>query len=92
MKKQQIHRAICGSSGRPLKIGEIEIPCYVLEDGRRVLSGRGMQGALAICPEALAFLEQRDIETHVDDTPAAVERYNELAAAARVGGLFHSTC
>lgn len=29
-----------------LHIGDITIPCYVLEDGRRVLSGRGMQGAL----------------------------------------------
>lgn len=34
--------------GRPLRIGEIKIPCYVLENGTRVLSGRGMQAALAI--------------------------------------------
>lgn len=31
-----------------LKVGEINIPCFVLEDGRRVLSGRGMQGALGL--------------------------------------------
>lgn len=29
-----------------LKIGDILIPCYVLIDGRRVLSGRGLQDAL----------------------------------------------
>lgn len=29
-----------------LKFGEIEVPCYVLEDGRRVLSTRGMMAAL----------------------------------------------
>jgi P63C domain. len=29
-----------------LHIGDITIPCYVLKDGRRVLSGRGMQSAL----------------------------------------------
>ena len=29
-----------------LHLGEFAIPCYVLEDGRRVLSGRGMQEAL----------------------------------------------
>lgn len=41
-------RATHGSPDRPLKIGDIEIPCYVLEDGTRVLSGRGMQTALAL--------------------------------------------
>src|SRR5690242_10882142 len=35
-----------GSPDRPLRIGEAEIPCYVLEDGRRVLSQRGLQAAL----------------------------------------------
>lgn len=31
-----------GSDDHPLRVGEIEIPCYVLEDGRRVLVQRGM--------------------------------------------------
>lgn len=34
-------RATHGSSDHPLVIGDIEIPCYVLEDGTRVLSQRG---------------------------------------------------
>jgi hypothetical protein len=42
----QIKKAICGSPRSPLIIGDIRIPCYVLEDGTRVLSGRGMQTAL----------------------------------------------
>ncbi len=29
-----------------LKVGDIVIPCFILKDGRRVLSGRGMQTAL----------------------------------------------
>jgi len=29
-----------------LDLGGIKLPCYVLEDGTRVLSGRGMQDAL----------------------------------------------
>ncbi len=41
-------RATHGSSDRPLKIGDLEIPCYVLEGGTRVLSGRGMQAALGL--------------------------------------------
>lgn len=31
-------QAVCGSPDRPLKIGDTEIQCYVLEDGTRVLS------------------------------------------------------
>jgi hypothetical protein len=41
-------RATHGSSERPLKIGNIEIPCYVLEDGTRVLSQRGVVGGLGM--------------------------------------------
>src|SRR5947209_13278221 len=34
---QSIVQAIHGSADHPLKIADLEIPCYVLEDGRRVL-------------------------------------------------------
>lgn len=47
MKKEKILKAIYGSDKNPLKIGNLEIPCYVLEDGTRVLSRRGMDKALA---------------------------------------------
>ncbi len=35
-------QVIAGASDRPLIIGNIEIPCYVLEDETRVLSQRGV--------------------------------------------------
>lgn len=38
--------AIHGSADHPLKIGSLEIPCYVLEDGKRVLVQNGMLTAL----------------------------------------------
>ncbi len=41
-------KATYGSPDRPLKIGDLQIPCYVLEDGRRVLAQRGMVSALGI--------------------------------------------
>jgi hypothetical protein len=37
-----------GSIDRPLRIGDIEIPCYVLEDGRRVLVQTGVIGAMGM--------------------------------------------
>lgn len=39
-------RAEFGADDRPLRIGEIIIPCYVLDDERRVLTFGGMQDAL----------------------------------------------
>jgi len=46
MNKVKVLKAICGAPDRPLKIGEIEIPAYVLEDGTRVLSRIGMIRAI----------------------------------------------
>ena len=42
----EIKRATHGSDDHPIRIGDIEIPCYVLEDETRVLSLRGMLGGL----------------------------------------------
>ena len=57
-----------------------------------VVLSRGMDLALRTCPETLALLEARGIPVHVEETRAAVGRYNELAETTAVGGLFHSTC
>jgi hypothetical protein len=43
-----IKEATHGSEDHPLKIGNIEIPCYVLEDETRVLSQRGTMGGLSL--------------------------------------------
>jgi len=48
MPSNKTLRATHGSADRPLKIGDLEIPCYVLENGTRVLSGRGVQTALGL--------------------------------------------
>lgn len=37
-----------GASDRPLRIGDIEIPCYVLADGTRVLAQRGLQSGIGL--------------------------------------------
>lgn len=41
-------QATYGAPDRPLRIGGIEIPCYVLADGRRVLAQRGMQAGIGM--------------------------------------------
>ena len=40
--------AAYGAGDRPVRIGDIEIPCYVLADGRRVLVQRGMQAGIGL--------------------------------------------
>lgn len=40
--------AIFGSTDSPLRIGDIEIPCYVLDDRRRVLVQRALQAAIGM--------------------------------------------
>ena len=46
--KEILPEAICGRPDRPVKIGDLEIPCYVLSDGTRVLHQRGMVSALGM--------------------------------------------
>ncbi len=65
----------------------------LLDNGSEVIVlSRGMLLALRTCPETLALLEAEKVTVHVQETRAAVKRYNALAAELPVGGLFHSTC
>ncbi|PQA71678.1 hypothetical protein C3731_20525 [Brucella oryzae] len=45
-ERKGMAKAVYGDESRPLKIGDIEIPCFVLEDERRVLTTGGMQTAM----------------------------------------------
>jgi len=57
-----------------------------------VILSRGMLLALQTRAETLALLKAENVSVYVEETRAAVERYNTLAAELPVGGLFHSTC
>jgi len=46
MKDNPPPKAICGDFSRPLIIGDVEIPCFVLEDGTRVLTQYGFYRAI----------------------------------------------
>lgn len=47
-KPAKVLRATHGSADHPLRIGDVEIPCFVLEDGTRVLSQGGFSGAVGM--------------------------------------------
>ena len=70
-------KVIAGAPDRPLVIGDIEIPCYVLEDETRVLSQRGMLSGVGLgrggskqatgvprIAEFIGRLEEKGIETN----------------------------
>jgi hypothetical protein len=44
--EKHVPKADYGSPDRPLKVGDLEIPCYVLDDGRSVITQTGMLSAL----------------------------------------------
>ena len=52
-------KATHGSADHPLKLGDVEITCYVLEDGTRVLSQRGLQTSLGMSVSGGSGGEQR---------------------------------
>lgn len=54
-----IKQATHGSDDHPLKIGQIEIPCYVLDDETRVLSQRGLQTGIGMSVSGGASGAQR---------------------------------
>jgi hypothetical protein len=45
---RRLPKATHDSADHPLRIGDIEIKCYVLEDGRRVLAQRGLQNGIGM--------------------------------------------
>lgn len=52
-------KATHGSAEHPLRLGDVAIPCYVLEDGTRVLSQRGLQTSLGMSISGGSGGEQR---------------------------------
>jgi len=66
---KELPRATHGSVDHPLIIGDAEIQCYVLEDGRRVISQRGMNAALKRA-EAGAISRRRPVEDDAGNLPS----------------------
>lgn len=67
-----VPRATHGDPEHPLRIGNVEIACYVLEDGTRVVSQRGLQTSLGLnvsggaqrLHKILTVLERKGIDTN----------------------------
>lgn len=77
--KKNMPKATHGSANHPLTIGDAELPCYVLEDGTRVLSQSGFTSALGMARGGSMIAGMNRLELFV--TRKSVNPYidNELA-------------
>src|SRR5437879_2967666 len=55
-------KAVCGSPDRPIRIGNVELEAYVLEDGTRVLSQKQFLEAMGRHPKANVRREEGEIQ------------------------------
>lgn len=60
-KEKEVADAVCGSPDKPLRIGEVEIECYVLIDGTRVVTQATFLSALGRHRRAKGYRE-RNVE------------------------------
>ncbi len=56
--EQRVYYAKYSAEKTPLKLGALEIPCYVLDNGMRVFSGRGIQRVLGSTSSSGAWLSR----------------------------------
>ena len=58
-----------------------------------LIVGTGGYGVMKVPDDTVTFLESRGVKVEAYDTPQAVRRYNELAAAGKaVAAALHLTC
>jgi len=57
-KEKEVIDAVCGSPDKPLRIGDVEIDCYVLVDGTRVVTQASFLGALGRHRRAKSYRER----------------------------------
>lgn len=66
---------------------------YVLKESPdMVVIGKGTSGLATLSGDARALLENKGIEVIEADTPAIVDRFNEVAETKTVAAVIHVTC
>lgn len=85
--KPEMRTAKYGSDRTPLKLGDLLLPCYVLDDGTRVFSGRGIQKALGGNSQSGTwlsnFINSSSMAPYID--PGLLKRFNTPIPFVRSG-------
>lgn len=75
MQTQAIPRATHGSPDSPLMLGDIKLVCYVLEDGTRLITEKGLRDVLGKAPKT-KNPNLNATENLVDQTPSFLIPFN----------------
>ena len=86
--KKPVPKAICGSPDRPLRIANIAISCYVLDDEQRVLSQRALQSSIGMSESGGAKPGEQRMASFVASLGAKGLDVKDLTARIRSPILF----
>lgn len=78
-EKRRLVKATHGSTEHPLVIGDVQIPCFVLEDGRRVLTQGGFTDALGMARGGSMIAGMNRLELFVSRKSINPHINNEIA-------------
>jgi hypothetical protein len=85
----RVVKAICGSTKSPLRIAGVEIPCYVLEDGTRIIAQRGIYKAINMSSGRRKGPNSDRLLTLVRKIDGQGAPFKDLAARLEHPILFH---
>ncbi len=79
VENKKLPLATHGSVDHPLVIGDVSIPCYVLEDGTRVLSQRGLIAGLGMSSGSTSSGDTRLVQFLANDAVSAFAKPEMLS-------------
>ena len=86
-RKKKLSKAVYGTS-HTVSLEEIE---YIYDAGaQKIIIGNGQYGALRLSDKATEFLQSRNCEILMEETPKAIKLWNKEEGKSI--GLFHLTC
>lgn len=89
--REALPRAVYGADDRPVRIGELEIPCYVLNDERRVLTAAGLQMAMSIAQGGSMKKGMSRLELFISGKGISPFIFNELKGRVASPIIFITT-
>jgi hypothetical protein len=73
-------------------VGAEELKEILSDDVQALVIGTGQSGCVEIRDEAKKLLDEKNIELHALESPAAIKKYNELCVQKKTMALIHVTC
>lgn len=69
-----------------------ELRKYLTSDTTAIVVGTGQAGVMKIADDAMALIEEKQLELHRYETPEAIKEYNKVAPTRKTIAIIHVTC